>query len=230
MTSGRRIGNVYTRKKWGGRIYSATDEVGKLYPACRIRGKVLMPHLVNCPECGCPLRVGEASLDRRVRCPRCATSFVAGAERMAARARDTEATAGRENSPLCPGCHRSVDWEVEQCPDCGHLFEKYVGAVPYRRDATPHRADVIDTLGNLSLAFGALSLCLSVLGVVVAVGTGLTALWMSGEDLNQMARGLVDPHGEARTRFGRNKAITGMLLGVAAGVFWTLIALEWLGW
>ncbi|MFO0876177.1 MAG: hypothetical protein U0840_02300 [Gemmataceae bacterium] len=135
----------------------------------------------------------------------------------------------RPSVPLCPGCERPVGWEAVQCPHCGHLFDTDEGAVPYRRDAEPHRAEVIDALGSVALVFGALSLCLSVLGIAVALGAGISALVMAHHDLRQMKKGLTDPGGNARTRLGQNKAITGLLLALAASVFWILFVFDRLG-
>jgi hypothetical protein len=202
-----------------------------------------MPELVSCPLCGCKVQVPELLLGRRTRCIACGQTFVAGEqpppgqpagyplrpeEEDAPPPRPPLSAAGlpRHRLPLCPRCHRPAGWEELACPHCGHLFEPEVptGAPAWarRRDGEPHRGRLIDTLGSVSLLCGTLGMCVPVLGPLVALGTGIPALVMAGNDLERMRQGLRDPEGRRDTELGRNKAIVGVVVAVLAAVFTVL--------
>lgn len=214
-----------------------------------------MPELVACSSCGCRVQVSEAQLGRRTRCIACGISFVAEVGKHEAPAATIEAHyplqplieelsppqpptsqkgLARHRIPLCPGCHRPVGWEMLACPHCGHLFDpldverQMEGQL--RKDGDLHRGGVIDTLGSISLALGAMAFCLFGVGTVVALATGIPAVVMANHDLHKMRTGLVDPAGRLATEHGRNKAVVGIVLGLLTGMFWALVGLNQLGW
>jgi hypothetical protein len=119
-----------------------------------------------------------------------------------------------------------VSWDVLQCPYCDHLFDP-VGSVRRhgwegRRDAIPHRGPLIDTLGSISLATGALTLCTGPFGFITAMATGIPALVMAHNDLTRMRHGTVDPQGLGRTDTGRVKALIGIIMAVVFGFMFLL--------
>jgi hypothetical protein len=207
-----------------------------------------MPELVACPSCGCRVQVGEMMLGQRTRCIACATVFVASADPtpLPRPASPPESSRGQRRSastplptgdnrrapiasdrlPLCPNCHRAVSWEVTQCPHCAHLFDPIDGVRRVgwegRRDAGPHRAGLIDALGTISLIAGVLSFCTGPVGMLVWLVTGIPALVMARNDLEQMRRGTIDPSGRGRTDTGRVKAIIGLILMALLGSFFLL--------
>jgi hypothetical protein len=123
-----------------------------------------------------------------------------------------------------------VGWEVLQCPFCEHLFDPLDSVQRQgfegRRDAQPHRGGIIDTLGTISMLAGTLSLCTGPVGMVVSLATGIPALVMARNDLEQMRRGNVDAQGRSRTDLGRVKAIVGIILTTLFGLFFFLVILE----
>lgn len=204
-----------------------------------------MPELVACPSCGCQVQVGEVQLGRQTRCIACGCLFVASAmvpdsppsrspgdfdpyplrpddQPEAPRRRDEGGRGpSRLRLPLCPRCHRPVEWDAPACVHCNHLFEVEDRNDPLtwcrRRDGEEHRAPLIDMLGSISLLCGILALCTAGIGVVVALITGLVAVILASNDLERMRRGELDPDGEGATRTGRNKALAGIALAVVFG-------------
>ena len=132
----------------------------------------------------------------------------------------------RHRKPLCPKCHRPVGWEDSDCVHCGHLFDpkdrndRVSGRT--RRDALPHRGELVSRLGGYALFWGYLAICLGVLAVLVALGCGLSAWWMARHDLAGMDAERIDPAGREATEAGRNKAVAGILLALSCSVFWIL--------
>jgi hypothetical protein len=132
----------------------------------------------------------------------------------------------RYHLPLCPGCRRPVGWDAAACPNCKLLLDPLDaddrGQWSRRRDAQPHRGQLIDSLGSVSLFAGALSLCTGPLGFFVALLAGVPALVMARNDLEQMQAGVIDPAGQSVTEFGRNKATFGMVLAMLFVLFFFL--------
>jgi hypothetical protein len=199
-----------------------------------------MPELVTCPSCGCRVQIPETRLGLRTRCIACEDTFVAQAvlqpedyyplvpsdnDLVPPRPTPPQRGRPRHQLPLCRGCHRPVAWDAADCGHCGHLFATEGGQEPpeFRRDGESHRGELIDRLGGLSLAFGCLTVGLGPVGLLVALATGLPALWMASRDLKRMTSGLVDPAGHTLTDWGRSKAGVGVTLSVVLGVFWGLL-------
>jgi hypothetical protein len=111
------------------------------------------------------------------------------------------------------------------CPHCAEEFddgpkERRVDMRPRRRrDALPHRGQMLSTLGNITLVAGALSLCLMGIGVLLALPLGIAVLFMAQSDLAQMRQGIMDPQGQQMTETARASAIGGLILSLifAAG-------------
>jgi hypothetical protein len=201
------------------------------------------------------VQVSDAQLGCRTRCIACGTSFLAQAgqasvpsplaegryplqpldeELSPPKPPTPERGLPRHRIPLCPGCHRPVGWQALACPYCGHLFDPLDAERQMegkaRKDGEAHRGGLIDTLGSVSLAVGAMSFCLVGLGPAVALGTGVPAVAMANRDLDRMRTGMVDPAGRLATEHGRNKAVVGVVLALLTGLFWLLVFLNKLGW
>ncbi len=204
-----------------------------------------MPEIVTCPVCGCKVQMPEGMLGRRVRCFGCDQRFVATPESAQpprpeplARPRPSAATppASREEpvSPetaFCPACSRAVPWKAHFCPHCGEEFDDVDGVrgrIPprFRRDALPHRGRWLTTLANISLAAGALSLCLFGAGALIGIPLGAAVWVMAQTDLAQMRDGSMDAQGRQLTETARAAALTGLILSLvfAAGyALWLLV-------
>ena len=140
-----------------------------------------------------------------------------------------------DGRPYCPGCGRRVNWDWISCLHCGQPFELEFDRRPRRdrdryerprRDSVPHRGAAIAAMGNITLAVGALSLCLFGLGAVVAVPLGATTIVLASSDLAQMRTGLMDAAGRAQTENGRTAAITGLVLSLIFAGGWALFHLH----
>lgn len=213
--------------------------------------------LVRCPACGCRVQMAEPMLGRRVRCISCAHAFVAdpGADPAPswaasppaepapapapaparARSSDEEFDTGRaRRGPFCPGCGRSISWDVPACPHCGEELEPEAGPrrrpFPYRLDGEPHRGPTVAALGNISLITGGLSLCVMGLGALVAVPLGVLAWVMASRDLELMRTGAMDPEGRAQTENGRTCGVIGLVLGLLFAGFYVLLYLHGSFW
>jgi hypothetical protein len=88
----------------------------------------------------------------------------------------------------------------------------------FRRDSLPHRGPLLSTLGNVTLACGAASLCFG-FSAVVGIPLGIAVWIMAQSDLNQMRTGVKDVLGRQQTEAARTSAITGLILSLlfAAG-------------
>jgi hypothetical protein len=147
--------------------------------------------------------------------------------------RDAEEFAS-DGRPFCPGCGRRVNWDWIVCLHCGEQFElefdrRRRRREPYerpRRDSVPHRGPLIANMGNITLAVGALTLCIFGAGVLVTVPLGVTTIVLATSDLGQMRTGLMDPAGRTQTENGRTAAITGLVLSLVFAAGWALFHLS----
>src|SRR5258708_28347942 len=138
--------------------------------------------------------------------------------------RATDDDAARDG-PYCPGCGRKVPWQGRYCPHCGEEFDDAdvvrasKGHYRFRRDTVPHRGALLTTLGNISLAAGALSLCLFGARAIVGIPLGIAVRVLAQTDLAQMREGVMDSQGRHLTETARASAITGLILSLlfAAG-------------
>jgi hypothetical protein len=210
-----------------------------------------MPQLVACPSCGCKVQAGESLLGRRTRCIACGNVFVASdapavpfpdepqtypllpdeqADAPPPRQDDRQRGPARHRLPLCPRCHRPVEWNAPACPHCSHLLDTDDRTAPpawqRRRDGEDHRGPLIDSLGTICLMCAVMGLCTGGLGVLMALCTGIPALVMASGDLARMRSGELDAEGAPATEMGRNKAIAGLVLAVVFGAVVVLVSIQ----
>jgi hypothetical protein len=208
-----------------------------------------MPELVACPVCDCRILVNEMQLGRRIRCINCERPFVAGEARPVQEPTsyslhptevvdEEPAVVGRgveparHRLPLCPKCHRPVEWNDLCCAHCGHLFDpedsKDRASWQARRDALAHQGELIGRLGRYALLGGGLAVCTGPLGALFAVGCGVPAWWMAHNDLAGMDAERIDPSGRDATEEGKNSAVAGLILALVSSVFWILVIITYL--
>jgi hypothetical protein len=94
-----------------------------------------------------------------------------------------------------------------------------------RLDCEPHRGGLVRLLGTASLVLGVLALCGGVTGLV-GLPMGVVAWKMAREDLAKMRAGLMDWHGEPKTRQGGDMAVFGVLLSLLFVGIYALLALD----
>jgi hypothetical protein len=94
-----------------------------------------------------------------------------------------------------------------------------------RRDAAPHRANVLLLLGNIALGMGLASCCFGVISIP-ALAIGILAFAMAGHDLRLMRAGVMDRSGRRDTRNAPNRADLGLLVSLAAFLFWGALFLN----
>jgi predicted RNA-binding Zn-ribbon protein involved in translation (DUF1610 family) len=205
-----------------------------------------MPEMVACPRCGFKVQMPEGLMGRRVRCFGCNESFLATPAptppptpppkplpKKHPPPRRREEGDEEEAVPFCPSCGKRVSLDEESCPYCGENFQeegeeariRHIAAA--RRDWRPHRGLTISQLGNISLIFGCISLCLAGLGGLVSIPTGLAAWIMANGDLEKMNSGHVDPAGRLLTENGRSAGLMGAALGVLVAVGYVIVLLIW---
>jgi hypothetical protein len=194
--------------------------------------------------------VGEIFLGRRTRCIACGNTFVAGEQPPPAPPREPTTyplrheeepdppqqpwhdtwgrVPARQRLPLCPRCHRPVEWDAPACPNCLLLLDDGRDGPPVqrRRDGEDHRGTLIDSLGSICLFCAVMGLCTAGVGVLAALATGIPAVAMAAHDLERMRTGELDPSGRSATEMGRNKAVAGLVLAVVFGAVVVLIGMQ----
>jgi hypothetical protein len=101
-----------------------------------------------------------------------------------------------------------------------------------RHDCEPHRGESLALLGDLSLLFGILSLCLTLFACLVPLPwwvplacnlsglcLGVPAYALARGDLAKMRAGRMDPGGQLPTLRGHNSGLLGVAL---CGLCWVL--------
>jgi hypothetical protein len=94
------------------------------------------------------------------------------------------------------------------------------GAV--RRDAEPHRGDLLVGLADLAFIMTMLSFVL-LLPLLIAVPLAVVARVLAGRDLDHMGSGHTDREGEHRTRLAWEKSRNAILLSGLATLWWTML-------
>jgi hypothetical protein len=168
-----------------------------------------MPTILDCPSCGRRLRVAEEVPGVSFQCPTCGTTFAPNAE---------QGTEVRPVARRCPYCYESVADVALWCRHCGEALHEerppweYRGAV--RRDAEPHRGNIVLPLGIVGLIAALLPPPFTLLGLVLSI----TAWVMAQRDLQRMTMGEMDSR-------GREPTVTGLLcgrIGTVIGGLWLL--------
>src|SRR5262245_19354305 len=186
-----------------------------------------MPTQVPCPSCKQPLRVPDELVGQDVKCPKCATEFVAEAasespaaeSRAPSRARQ-EAIREERDSPYAPArddrdSDRPARRRLEDFDDDLDDDDDDFRPRRRRRSYAPHR-------GGLILTFG-------IIGLVVLLFCWLPAFsipaWIMGHiDLKAMREGRMDPDGRGPTMAGYIMGIVGTALFVI-GIVILIVAL-----
>jgi predicted Zn finger-like uncharacterized protein len=199
-----------------------------------------MPVRISCPSCNKALRVPDASLGRKVRCPACSTAFTAEAppeeetegiqtaptsdSGAAASETDEEESDAIRKEPVPrrkrPPAAEEPEEEDEDAPRRGRRRRGRDPRAPKRS----HHGPIVMTLGILSMIFplvglvllvccGALGSWLSAILALLAIGLGLPAWIMGQRDLGAMRRGEMDFSGETATKGGWICGIVGTILG-----------------
>jgi hypothetical protein len=98
------------------------------------------------------------------------------------------------------------------------------GAV--RRDAQPHRAELLAILGKMSLGCGVLSIILGV-PALVGIPLALMTVVLAKRDLLRMWEGTMDPRGREQTELARRRGEYGAVMSgfgpLASVVVWWLL-------
>jgi len=97
----------------------------------------------------------------------------------------------------------------------------------YRRDCEPHRGDVLQLLGGVSLMLGCIGFISLGATAVVGFPLGLLVLYLARRDLAKMKVGNMDPHGESLTDSAWAQACCGALVSLAALALGALVMMAW---
>src|ERR1700722_19066430 len=166
-----------------------------------------MPITINCPECEKKLKVPEAAVGKRVRCPACSNLVVVnssdekGAEpeaniTAAPPPWQAETPARKGPPPLPKDREDEDDDELEPEPRPKKRRRKY------RDDNRDWEDEIKPHRGTTILILGALSILLSCLPVISAP-LAFQAISMGSEDLSQMSSGRMDHAGHGMTLAGK---------------------------
>ncbi len=132
----------------------------------------------------------------------------------------------------CPYCGELIKQGATRCKHCGEDLDEEDDDRPSRRgkskrsirrssrDAVPHRASMVMTLGIISVSLLAVDFfstcCCGVLGAMLTSGVGLglgIPAWIMGQkDLAKMRDGLMDPSGRGSTQTGWICGMIGTIL------------------
>lgn len=111
--------------------------------------------------------------------------------------------------------------ETKPDPDAGENIPWERGGV-VRRDAEPHRGDLLHVLGDLAFMLALVSFLLGPL-VLVALPFGVVVRVMASRDLDRMASGVTIREGENQTRYAWEKARHVILLSGLAALGWAML-------
>lgn len=169
-----------------------------------------MPLTIACPNCGKALKLPEAVIGKRVRCPGCQEVFTA--------------TAPEEEEPIRPAAESE---SVQERPSRSRRVEREEPEEEEedrprrrrrrRRDdddddygvrrGRPHRGGTVLTLGILAVFF---ALCCPCIGWILG-GIGLN---LANADLSRMEARQMDRSGQGMTRAGQILSIVGIVIGI----------------
>jgi hypothetical protein len=188
-----------------------------------------MSALVSCPKCGVILDVPETLLGQQVRCATCSTVFEANAQEpglpSGSAAKPPDGLAGppqehEEDERRGRGLRYDPDDADDDDFDDDHRDRRR----RMRRDLEPHRATTVLLLGVFSLVT---PFACGLLGTVMGIVLGISAIVLGNGDLGKMRGGIMDPDGESQTRTGRILGYVGLLVSVlgllACGVYMAFV-------
>lgn len=180
-----------------------------------------MPHILNCPACGKPVRVSDELMGKKVKCASCLATFDTAASPVA-----PWEIIPAELEP-CPACGKRISMDAESCPACGALFEIEEEDRPWehpagmRLDCEPHRGTLIMLLGLFSLILLPGCCCYSIPNLI-GIGLGITAWILGTSDLRKIRAKEMDWRGEGTTQAGKICGIVGTFLNIAVIVVWVV--------
>lgn len=203
-----------------------------------------MPIQIACPSCGAQLRVGDDLLGRKVRCPKCATTFTAAADEPPEEGGAIQTEEPAVERPRRPVKEEEIEEEEnEEADDVPRRRRRpreddEASDPDPSRPKRPHHGPLVMTLGIVSSVVSLLGLagCICctpapmVCGIL-GVGLGLPAWIMGQRDLAAMRRGEMSFAGENSTKAGWVFGIVGTILGALAlligcGLVATLVAAQ----
>ncbi len=174
-----------------------------------------MPSYIECPSCHRKLRVPDSLQAGQVKCPSCLNTFEASEapqvpieEQPAPEPPPPPPTPFSESAPAMPQADRHNPSYDNDPP-----FPRDYGP---RRDSEPHRANLILTLGVISVTLGGLGFSLICCGgflfSIPGLALGLPAAFMGAADLRKMSTEAMDPAGRSSTQSGMVCGIIGASL------------------
>jgi hypothetical protein len=209
-----------------------------------------MPYVVDCPLCERPLRVPDALLGQRVKCPTCGGAFDAEPapppSEAPLQAVETPPAPQPEPAPRpeaapqrhhpdddwrrCPHCGEEVRERWSRCRACGEDLDETRAFEDdprfrrrARRDWEPHRSGLVLALGILSTVTIVAYPC-----AVIGLPLGIAAWAMGQADLKKMRQNVMDPEGRGSTQAGWVCGIIGTVitslyaLGCGAMIAWSV--------
>ncbi|HXG12973.1 MAG TPA: zinc-ribbon domain-containing protein [Gemmataceae bacterium] len=185
-----------------------------------------MPTIVDCPSCERKLRVPDDMLGKKVKCPKCGTTFTARGDdggrpvadgdeppgRSAVQERSSQAEERYEEDR--PPRRPRDEYEDEEEDDYRQPMRRR-----RRSRGEPHRGTLILILGIGSIACLVLGLIatllvgpFSIILFLPGLGVGIPSWAMGGRDLSKINARRMDPEGKSMTMAGYIMGIVGTIL------------------
>jgi predicted Zn finger-like uncharacterized protein len=185
-----------------------------------------MPVLIDCDRCQRKVRVQEANLGKKVRCPACGHTFLAHWES------DPEDATAPEDAQ--EATRRGGSRQAESDDDAYAVQREVRRVRPRRRPVSdgydededrpqlrPHRGALILTLGILSLIFS----CIPLAGWIL----GAFAMSMGSADERLMEERLMRRSGRGMTKAGQICGIIGVFLSTVSFIINVVLFVQRLG-
>jgi len=100
----------------------------------------------------------------------------------------------------------------------------------YRRDCEPHKGELLELLGSVSLMLGCIGFISLGATAVVGFPLGLLVLYLARGDLAKMKVGNMDPHGKLLTDSAWAQAGCGALVSLVALALGVIFTMAWAAW
>ncbi|HEY7315735.1 MAG TPA: hypothetical protein VH643_40775 [Gemmataceae bacterium] len=178
-----------------------------------------MPLTIACPNCGKSLKLPEAVVGKRVRCPGCQEIFTAEAPEEEEPIRPAAESEGVQERPSRSRRveREEPEEEEEERPRRRPRRRRDDDDDDYRvRRGRPHRGGVVLTMGILAVVFGIC--CPLVCWIVGAIG-----LVMASTDLSQMSARQMDRSGQGITRAGQILSAVGIVIGILNAILGVIL-------